>query len=170
MANQDSQEHDFSKPAGDDFNALSRDLVPVRSMVEADLEQIIRIDRHITKRDRSAYLRRRAAQALQESGVCISLAAERHERVVGFIMAKVDYGEFGHTDTVAVIDTIGVDPSEQMHHVGHALVSQLLRNLASLRVETVRTEVPWQNFGLNRFLAHCGFAPAQRLAFSLDID
>jgi len=170
MPNQYSQEPDYSKPVSDDFDALSRDLVPVRSLIEDDLQQIIRIDRRITNRDRSAYLQRKTAQVLQESGVRISLVAEGDERLVGFIMAKVDYGEFGHTDTVAVIDTIGVDPSEQSHNVGRALVSQLLRNLSSLRVETVRTEVPWQDFGLNRFLAQCGFAPAQRLAFSLDID
>lgn len=164
------EEHDYSKPSGDDFDALARDLVPIRSLTEADLEQIIRIDGRITGRDRSAYLRRKADQVLRQSGIRVSLVAERDDRLVGFIMAKVDYGEFGQTDTVAVIDTIGVDPSEQAHNVGRALVSQLLRNLASLRVETVRTEVQWRDFGLNRFLAQCGFVPAQRLAFSLVID
>ncbi|MDJ0955605.1 MAG: GNAT family N-acetyltransferase [Arenicellales bacterium] len=168
--NESSGERDYSKPVHDDFDALSRDLVPVRSLIETDLDQIIRIDRRITNRDRSAYLQRKTDEALQETGVRISLVAEKDERVVGFIMAKVDYGEFGQTDTVAVIDTIGVDPLEQSHNVGRALVSQLLRNLASLRVDTVRTEVRWQDFGLNRFLAQCGFNLSQRVALSLDID
>ena len=124
----------------------------------------------MSNRDRSAYLQRKVDEALQETGVRISLVAEKDERIVGFIMAKVDYGEFGQTDTVAVIDTIGVDPLEQSHNIGRALVSQLLRNLASLRVDTVRTEVRWQDFGLNRFLAHCGFHPSQRVVLHLDID
>ena len=47
------------------------------------------------------------------------------------------------------------------------LLSQLLANLASLRVDTVRTEVQWDAFELNGFLAACGFKPSQRLAFSL---
>ncbi|MCP3974487.1 MAG: GNAT family N-acetyltransferase, partial [bacterium] len=41
-----------------------------------------------------------------------------------------------------------------------------LTNLAYLRVDTVRTEVEWSDFGLNRFLHRCGFGMAQRLAFS----
>lgn len=170
MPNQSSVERDYSKSFLDDFDALSRDLVPVRSLIESDLDQIIRIDHRITNRDRSAYLQRKVDEALRETGVRISLVAEKDERIVGFIMAKVDYGEFGQTDTVAVIDTIGVDPLEQSHNIGRALVSQLLRNLASLRVDTVRTEVRWQDFGLNRFLAHCGFNLSQRVVLSLDID
>ena len=170
MSNQSSGERDYSKPVRDDFDALSRDLVPVRSLIESDLDQIVRIDRRITNRDRSAYLQRKVDEALRETGVRISLVAEKDERIVGFIMAKVDYGEFGQTDTVAVIDTIGVDPLEQSHNIGRALVSQLLRNLASLRVDNVRTEVRWQDFGLNRFLAHCGFNLSQRVVLSLDID
>ena len=169
-SNQSSGERDYSQPLHDDFDAPSRDLVPVRSLIETDLDQIVRIDRRITNRDRSSYLRRKVDEALRETGVRISLVAEKDERVVGFIMARVDYGEFGQTDTVAVIDTIGVDPLEQSHNVGSALVSQLIRNLGSLRVDTVRTEVRWQDFGLNRFLAYCGFNPSQRVALSLDID
>ena len=170
MPDQPARELDFSAPVGQDYDALSRDVVPIRTLVEADLEQIERIDRRITSQDRSAYLQRKVDEALRETGVRISLVAEKDDRIVGFIMAKVDYGEFGQTDTVAVIDTIGVDPLEQSHNVGRALVSQLLHNLASLRVDTVRTEVRWQDFGLNRFLAHCGFNPSQRVALSLDLD
>ena len=53
--------------------------------------------------------------------------------------------------------------------VGHALMSQLLTNLDALRVECVRTEVDWHYFQLNRFLADCGFVPAQRMALSLTV-
>ncbi len=84
-------------------------------------------------------------------------------------MARVDIGEFGHTATAAVLDTLGVDPAAQGHHVGRALISQLLANLAALRVESVTTELAWDDFGLARFLAQCGFVPAQRLALSRPI-
>ena len=50
-------------------------------------------------------------------------------------MARVDLGEFGRVETTAVIDTIGVDPDYQNKGVGRALVSQLLTNLGTLRVE-----------------------------------
>ena len=76
---------------------------------------------------------------------------------VGFIMARVDLGEFGRVETTAVIDTIGVDPDYQNKGVGRALVSQFLANLGTLRVEKVRTEVDWQDHDLLAYLDRNGF-------------
>ena len=104
------------------------------------------------------------------SGVRISLVAEQDGLVVGFVMARVDYGEFGCTETEAVMDTIGVDPAFAGRGVGRALLSQLLHNLNSLRVERVRTEVAWNAFEFNRFLAALGFRPSQRLVLKLPVN
>ncbi len=155
---------------------LSRDRVPMRSLVATDLDAIVRIDRHITDTDRTAYYQRIVNQALNESGIRVSLVAEKEDPVKdklasirGFIMARVDNGGFGLTSSEAVIDTLGVDPSARELHIGQALVSQLLTNLKGLHVESVRTEVPWDNFNLNSFLQRCGFRPAQRLALTCPI-
>ena len=62
-------EVDFSSPQGDDFDALSRDRIPVRSMTGADLDALIAIDRRTTGEDRTAYYRRKQREAMYESGV-----------------------------------------------------------------------------------------------------
>lgn len=160
------QELDFSDPHGDDFEALSRDEVPVRSMVAADLPDLVRIDRKNTGRDRTSYFEAKVAEALEESGIRVSVVAEQDAHVAGFIMARLDFGEFGHTEPEAVIDTIGVDPAFAHHHIGSALMSQLLANLSALRVEQVRTELQWNNFVLLAFLEHSGFRLSQRIALS----
>ncbi len=156
---------------------LSRDRVPMRSLMKEDLDQIVRIDRHITETDRRPYYQRTITQALEESGIRVSLVAEKDDPVKdnlaiirGFIMARVDYGEFGQTGSEAVIDTIGVDPAARDQQIGQALVSQLITNLKGLRVESVRTEVPWDNFSLMGFLQQCGFRPAQRLALTCPVN
>jgi ribosomal protein S18 acetylase RimI-like enzyme len=97
--------------------------------------------------------------------VRVSLVAELDTVPVGFIMARVDLGEFGRVETTAVIDTIGVDPDYQNKGVGRALVSQLLANLGTLRVEKVRTEVDWQDHDLLAYLDRNGFRPSQQLCF-----
>jgi ribosomal protein S18 acetylase RimI-like enzyme len=158
-------ELNFSDPQADDFEALSRDRVPVRSLIADDLGALIAIDRRITGRDRAAYYRRKVEEAMEESGVRVSLVAEIDGRVAGFVMARVDFGEFGRAEPEAVIDTIGVDPLYAHRAIGTALVSQLLANLATLRVERVRTEVEWNQFGLLGFLERCGFRPSARLSF-----
>ena len=161
-----SGEPDYSDPSGDDFEALSRDTVPVRSMTADDLPELIRIDRRITGRDRTPYFEAKVSEAMAESGIRVSVVAELDGRPAGFIMARLDFGEFGYTEPEAVIDTVGVDPAYTHHHVGSALMSQLLANLAALRVERVRTELDWDDFELASFLQHCGFRPAQRIALS----
>lgn len=165
-----AKEVNFSDPSGDEYEALSRDRVPVRSMEEGDLAAIIGVDRKITGRDRTAYYRRKMAEALNESGIRVSLVAEVDGQFAGFVMARVDYGEFGRTAAAAVIDTIGVNPAFGNRNVGRALLSQLLANLASLRVERVYSQLDWDNFGLLAFLKRIGFAPSQRLSFSRRID
>jgi len=148
-----------------DFGPLARDRIPVRSMAERDLRALVAIDHRITGLDRADYFKRKLADALTESDVRISLVAELDSVPVGFIMARVDLGEFGRVETTAVIDTIGVDPDYQNKGVGRALVSQLLVNLGTLRVETVRTEVDWQDHDLLAYLDRNGFLPSQQLCF-----
>ena len=161
---------DHSAPGGDDFVALARDKVTVRSMRGDDLDTIIRIDGKHTGGDRRAYYERKLAEVMNETGIRVSLVAETDGLTVGFIMARVDFGEFGRAEAAAVIDTIGVDPGFANAGVAAALMSQLLGNLAILRVDTVRSTVTWNNFPLLRFLDHNGFRPAHRLLLRKVID
>ena len=168
-ADEQSAEIDYSSPGGDDFSTLARDRFPVRSMQEQDLAALIAIDRKATGHDRRAWYERKMREALTQSGVRVSLAAEADGAIVGFIMAGVDFGEFGRTEPEAVMDTIGVAPDFRGQGVGAALMSQLLVNLATLRVERLRTELDWNDFGLLAYLAGCGFRPSQRLVVRREI-
>jgi ribosomal protein S18 acetylase RimI-like enzyme len=161
----DPEELDYSLPAPTDFGELARDRIPVRSMREADLKALVAIDRRITGRDRSAYFERKLDEAMHESDVRVSLVAEIDGRDVGFIMARVDLGEFGRIEPAAVMDTIGVDPDYAGRGVGRALLSQLLANLTTLRVDRVLTEVDWGDQELMAYLDRCGFKPSGRLSF-----
>ena len=161
----DPEELDYSVPAPTDFGELARDRIPVRSLRESDLKALIAIDRRITGRDRSGYFERKLGEALHESDVRVSLVAEADGRPVGFIMARVDLGEFGRIEAAAVMDTIGVDPDYAGRGVGRALLSQLLANLATLRVDKILTEVDWADRELMAYLDRCGFRPSGRLSF-----
>ena len=149
--------------AGENEETLARERFLIRSLREEDLAAVIRIDRQLTGRDRSAYYQTKFREMLFETGIRISLVAEDFNVVAGFIMARLDYGEFGRADQTAAIDTIGVHPAYQGAGMGRALLSQLLINLSTLKVEAVRTHVSWQNIALQQFLHAKGFTPAQRL-------
>lgn len=159
----DSRWQVHSGPGGNDYDILSRDRVFVRSFRKEDLAAIVRIDTKYTGLDRSAYFAAKSREMLNESGVRISVVAEDEGIITGFIMARVDFGEFGKIESQAVIDTIGVHPAYAGAGIGHALLSQLLLNLSTLKVDSVRTEVSWENFALQSFLHRCGFGTSQRL-------
>lgn len=166
----DTDMPDYGDPYQDDFVALSRDRVPIRSMRADDLDAIVRIDKRLTGRDRRNYYRRQIEDVMRRSGVRVSLIAEVDGAPAGYVMARVDYGEFGTPEPVAIIDTIGVDPGHGRMGIGHALMSQLMTNLSNLRIETVRTELTWDNFSLLDFLKKTGFTPSQRLVLSKHVD
>ena len=160
-----SGEISFGAGAGNDFERLARDSAEVRAMTAADLRDIVRIDSAITGHDRAGYLQAKLAEALDDAGLRVSLCARRDGANVGFLMARLDRGDFGRTEPVAVIDTLGVDPAYARRGVGRALLSQLFANLGALRVERVETVVAARELGLHGFLYATGFAPSQRLPF-----
>jgi len=143
--------------------------LPVRSMTERDLRAMIRLDRKVTRRDRSAYYARKMAEALRGSAIRMGLVAENGGRLTGFLMARVEFGEFGRTEPTAVLDTIAVDPDDRGEGIGRALLEQLLLNLEGLRAERVVTEADWREIPLLAFLARTGFTSSQRLAFTRPI-
>lgn len=170
QGNGPGHEIDFGAPTGNDFERLARDTADVRSMTPADLNDIARIDRGITGRDRRGYISARLSEAMLDSAIRVSLTARRDGVIVGYLMARADLGDFGRTEPVAVIDTIGVDPEYAQRGVGHALISQLFANLGALRVERVETIVAHSDFALLGFFYGCGFAPSQRLPFVRSVE
>ena len=158
-------EINYGTPEGNDFEKLARDLADVRSMTPADLREIVRIDRAIVGRDRTAYIQSNLDEAMDDSAIRVSLTARLDGVIVGFLMARADMGDFGRTEPVAIIDTIGVDPEYAHRGVGHALVSQLFANLGALKVERVETVVAPDHLQLLGFLYDIGFTPSRRLTF-----
>lgn len=141
---------------------LETDRIPVRRLTLMDLEAVVTIDAASTGTTRLDFYRAKLGRALEDSSVQLSLAAELDGMVVGFLIVSFYYGEFGLPETIAVIEAIGVHPEYRGRKVSTALLRQLEMNLRALGVETVRTEVSWEQLDLLRFLAHVGFEPAPR--------
>lgn len=141
----------------------------VRNLRPSDLEAVIALDAKNIGRRRDDYFRVKLQQNLAETGIKVSLAGEVDGAFAGFLLARVFYGEFGHTEPAAVLDTIDVHPGFRGRGVGSALLEQLRLNLAGLGVASLRTEVGWDDLTLIGFFQHEGFRPAARLCLDLDL-
>lgn len=157
--------NDYGTPGARDFDSLARDDVEVGVLNETDVEGVTRVDRRHTGRDRRGYLCRTIREALADSAVRVSLAARVDGGVAGYLMARVDYGDFGRLEPAAVIDTVGVDPLRARQGIGRGLLSQLFVNLRGLGVERVETVVAPDALDLMGFFVRAGFRPSERLSF-----
>ena len=154
----------------DDAANLEGQAVLVRRLRPEDLEAVIALDAKVIGRRREEFFKLKLKQALSDTGVEVSLAAELDGIFVGFLLARVYYGEFGSLERVAVLDTMDVHPDFRGRGVGTALLDQLRVNLSSLGIRTLQTEVGWDNPALLTFFNHEGFKPAPRLCLDLDLQ
>lgn len=166
----DGHEIDFGRDESNDHERLARHGVDVRTMTRGDLDAIVRIDRDNTGRDRRDYLSARLDEAEQDRSIRASLAARHEGAVVGYLMARADLGDFGRTEPVAVIDTLGVDRSCAHRGVGQALLAQLFAQLDALQVGAVETAVSLDDAALLGFMVACGLRRSPRLALSVAVS
>ncbi len=153
--------------------SVETEAVHVRGLRPDDFDAVVAIDAKNVGRRRDEFFRVKLAENLAATGVRISLAAElqdgRDRLFVGFLLARVFYGEFGRTEPAAALDTLGVHPDFQGRGVGAALLDQLRKNLRGLGVGSIQTEVSWDDPRLMSFFQHEGFRPAARLALDLKL-
>jgi len=100
----------------------------------------------------------------------VSLCARLEGAIAGFVMARADLGDFGRTEPVAVVDTIGVDIAHWKSGIGRSLVEQLFANLGELHIERVETVVASTDPALLGLFHHTEFRPSQRLSFLRRLD
>ncbi len=152
-----------------DTDNPARDLVLVRNLRAEDFDRLVAIDAAATGRRREQFLSLKMKQAFADSGIAVSLVAEVDEHVIGFVLARVYYGEFGVVEPAAVLDVLGVHPDHRGRHVAAALVDQLRTNLLGLGIPTLQTEVRWDSPELLTFFQHEGFTMAPRVCLDLDL-
>ncbi|MBM3991531.1 MAG: GNAT family N-acetyltransferase [Planctomycetes bacterium] len=143
--------------------------IVVRNLRLRDLDAVIEVDSRNAGRRRTEYFKVKLAQAIADTGIQISLAAERGGVLVGFLLARVYYGEFGSVEKAAVLDTIGVHPDQQGQGAGAALLRQLRHNLLALGIQKLQTQVRWEDPTLLAFFHRSGFRPAARIDLDLDL-
>lgn len=160
----------MSETRSRDAESAEYEAVAVRQLHPRDLQAVIRLDAKIVGRRREEFFKVKLEQALADTGIQVSLAAESDGTFVGFCLCRVYYGEFGSLEKVAVLDTFGVNPDFRGQGVGKALLRQLRTNLLGLGIGHLETEVNWSEPDLLAFFQHAGFMPAPRLALDLDLE
>jgi predicted N-acetyltransferase YhbS len=147
-----------------------RDDLIIRALKPEDTPRLARMDQQISGRGRQTWYERKIERSLVDTDVMISLGAEMNGLLVGAILGSLHFGEFGHPEPVAILDTLLVDRDFGRKGIGSALLDQLLKNLRGLRISSLRTEVGWNELELLAFFGKVGFLPVPRLVLEIDVE
>ncbi len=150
---------------------LAAEDVEIRVMRESDVVPVTEIDYKVFGARRPEYYERKVAEVLdEESGRLVtSLVAEVGGKVAGFVMGSVYLGEFGIPESIAYIDTIGVDPEYQRQGVAGYLLDEFKTTVHKAGVNKMHTLVNWADTDLLGFFANQGFVAANTLNLKLDL-
>jgi len=151
---------------------LAAEDVEIRVMKESDVEPVAEIDYKVFGKRRPEYYERKIAEVLdEESGRLVtSLVAEVGDQVAGFIMGSVYLGEFGIPESMASIDTIGVDPAYQRQGIAGYLLDEFKTTVKKAGVDKIHTLVNWTDTDLLGFFANMGFVAANTLNLKLELE
>jgi len=140
----------------------------IRTLKKDDLDAIIKIDEKVLGENRRNYWERKL-ELMNNRSSQISLVVEVEENVVGFILGDISGWEFGVSETIGWIDTIGVDPAYQKRGLATALAHELINNLKALGVKTIYTLVSWKDWDLLQFFHAMGFTRGDMINLELKI-
>lgn len=151
---------------------LAEEDVEIRVMRESDIGPVTEIDYKVFGKRRPEYYERKIAEVLdEESGHLVtSLVAEVEGKVAGFVMGSVYLGEFGIPETIASIDTIGVDPEFQRQGVAGYLLEEFKTTVRKAGVSRIHTLVNWTDTDLLGFFGNSGFVAANTLNLKLELE
>jgi L-amino acid N-acyltransferase YncA len=128
-----------------------------------DIERVIAIDRAHSGHSRRRFFEKRFAAVKAQPEDFIHVGVVRDGALCGYAIARVLRGEFGHKQTVAVLDAIGVDAGSRERGVGQALMAELNAMMLRQDVRALQSQAEWTNQDLMRFFAAAGFQLAPRL-------
>lgn len=131
--------------------------VTLRSVREADIQEMVRIERTITGSARGSLLDGILHDYLERGDPDLVLAAEAEGRLVGFLVGEIRPWEFGEDEEVAWIKVVGVDPKYQGQGIGRMLGDAFMEKLRKKGVKRLRTLVPWDSGDLITYFKALGF-------------
>jgi ribosomal protein S18 acetylase RimI-like enzyme len=131
--------------------------IKVRSIGEADIPSMVRIEGEITSSQRLDSLERTLREHIQRGDPDLLLGAEADGRLVGFLIGEIRSWEFGEDEEVGWIKVVGVDPKYQGRGIGKRLGEAFLRSLESRGITRVRTMVEWDAGDVITYFKSLGF-------------
>ncbi|MBM3326481.1 MAG: GNAT family N-acetyltransferase [Calditrichaeota bacterium] len=143
----------------------------IRNLRREDKAQVIRIDSLSTGYNRDIYFDRKFRRFFGEDApILMGLVAEYQRRIIGFVMGEVNTGEYGISQPVASVDTIGLDPEFKRVGVGRILLDEYCSLAAKAGIEILTTLVSEDWPDVIAFFKSNGFKQVRMMALERKLE
>lgn len=144
-------------------------VIRVRAVSADDLDRLVAIDLAHSGRPRWRFLEKRLQTHAAAPTESLQLGAEIDGYLAGFVLARVQRGEYGRTDSSAAIDVLGVAPESRGQGCGKALMDALTAEARTRGLTHLHSQADWTADELLRFFASSGFELATRLVLERSV-
>jgi len=154
------------------LEGFRREDVIIRVMRRSDLPVIIALDAQAFGTERPAYYEHKLTtfDPANPRAPAVSLVADYHDTVSGFVMGTLAYGEFGLPQLTALIDSIAVHPRLQRQGIGQRLIEAFIEESERHGAASVYTLVNWDNWNLLKVFHSLGFSLASTIPLERRIN
>jgi len=143
----------------------------IRNLRREDKASIIHIDSLSTGYTRDQYFDRKFRRFFGEDApILLALVAESGRKVIGFIMGEINTGEYGISQPVASVDTIGIDSKFRHTGVGKALLEEFCSVAAKAGIQTMTTLVSEDWPEVITFFKTHNFKPVRMVALERELQ
>jgi len=146
-------------------------VVRVRSLCNADLEEVIRIDALHTGEPKRDYWRDVFHDFIdaRSSRMRVGLAADGDAGMIGFLLGEIRAFEFG-SGPCGWVFSVGVDPWYERRKVASMLLAECCSRFRGAGVDRVRTMVVRNNVPVLSFFRANGFVAGSFAQLELDLE
>ncbi|MFH1059718.1 MAG: GNAT family N-acetyltransferase [Pseudomonadota bacterium] len=127
----------------------------LRRMSSQDVEQVVRIQKSITRQPVSDRWRGMVACHVDHDDM-VGFVAEVDGKLVGFVIGEIKVGGFG-SEVTGWIEMVGVNPDQMGGGVGRALAQALFDYFLAQGVPDICTAVRWDSGDMLAFFKNLGF-------------
>ena len=142
--------------------------IGIRRMSADDIDALLTLDQEITE-GKSLITREDVAATKPGGSLDFSFIAEAEGRIVGFILAELDYLGILFSQT-CLIHGIGVDPDYQHHGIGSLLMNQLYSYCEAEDIHTIRALAIGRDTDFINFIEKMGFTRSAIVVYDRNLE
>jgi N-acetylglutamate synthase-like GNAT family acetyltransferase len=142
--------------------------VKLRVLTPGDVDAIAAIDKAVIGKERRDFWATKV-EHLSKASAVPSLVAECEGRVVGFILGSSSGWEYGMSESVGWIDTIGVLPECRGKGISRALFEEMISSFKKVGLDKIYVFVSWKKWDLLEFFEKMGFSRGDMINLELKI-